>query len=136
MELDFLQGTRKIMVATTAFGMGINVPDIELVIHFNTPISMIDYIQQIGRGGRDEKIRAYCVLFYDHNGDDKQIIHSFIKMAAKKGEQAVEVLKANYAAMKSFLESGNCMVQDILAYQGQAEEKTCKGCTNCAKNRR
>ena len=136
MELDFLQGTRKIMVATTAFGMGVNVPNIELVIHFNTPISMIDYIQQIGRGGREEKIRVHCVLFYDHNGDDDKIVNSFIKKAAKKSEQAVNILTANYDDMKSFVESGNCMVQDVLAYQGQIEEKTCKTCTNCAKNRR
>ena len=44
---DFLQGKRKIMIATSAFSMGIDVPDIELVVHFNAPISMTDYIQQI-----------------------------------------------------------------------------------------
>ncbi len=67
---DFLQGKRKIMIATSAFSMGIDVPDIELVVHFNAPISMTDYIQQIGRAGRDGR-KAHCVLFYDQNGDDE-----------------------------------------------------------------
>ena len=61
---DFLQGKRKIMIATSAFSMGIDVSDIELVVHFNAPISMTDYIQQIGRAGRDGR-KAHCVLFYN-----------------------------------------------------------------------
>lgn len=81
MEMDFLQGKKKIMVAPSAFGMGIDVPDIELVIHFNTPVSMTDYIQQIGRAGRDGR-KARCILFYDQNGDDQKIVHSLRKKAA------------------------------------------------------
>ena len=60
--------------------MGIDVPDIELVVHFNAPISMTDYIQQIGRAGRDGR-KAHCVLFYDRSGDDEAISNSFIKKA-------------------------------------------------------
>ena len=77
---DFLQGKRKIMIATSAFSMGIDVPDIELVVHFNAPINMTDYIQQIGRAGRNGR-KAHCVLFYDQNGDDDAISNSFIKKA-------------------------------------------------------
>ena len=62
-ELDFIQGKKRIMVATTAFGMGVDVPDIRLVIHFNLPLSVIDYYQQIGRAGRDGE-KAHCVLLY------------------------------------------------------------------------
>ena len=79
---DFLQGKRKIMISTSAFSMGIDVSDIELVVHFNAPISMTDYIQQIGRAGRDGR-KAHCVLFYDQNGDDDAISNSFIKKAKK-----------------------------------------------------
>lgn len=50
------------MIATSAFSMGIDVPDMELVVHFNVPISMTDYIQQIGRAGRGGR-KAHCVLF-------------------------------------------------------------------------
>lgn len=136
MELEFLQGRRKIMVATSAFGMGIDVPNVELVVHFNTPLSMMDYIQQIGRGGRDETVDAHCVLFYDHNGDDEKIVKSFLKKASKTSKQAKHLLEQNHSEMKTFLESENCMVQDVLQYQAQTEKKSCKCCTNCAKHRR
>ncbi len=136
---DFLQGTRKIMIATSAFSMGIDVPDIELVVHFNAPISMTDYIQQIGRAGRDGR-KAHCVLFYDQNGDDDAISNSFIKKAKKQSPKAAKIIKAIIKAKLSqvhdFIHSNNCMVCDILEYQGQHEVKTCKRCTICAQKRR
>lgn len=133
MELEFLQGKRKIMVATSAFAMGIDVPDIELVLHFNTPVSLTDYIQQIGRGGRNQQLCAHCVLFYDDNSDDAKIVKSFAKRAAKG---ATAMIVENYTEMRAFIDSKNCMVQDILAYQGQVEDKSCKCCTVCARKRR
>lgn len=135
MEMDFLQGEKKIMVATTAFGMGIDVPDIELVLHFNTPISMTDYIQQIGRAGRDGR-KAHCVLFYDHNGDDRRIFSSFQKKSVQHSGKAAKILTERYQQMQAFAESPACMVQDVLRSQGQVEEKRCKCCTCCAKMRR
>ena len=114
---DFLQGKRKIMIATSAFSMGIDVPDIELVVHFNAPISMTDYIQQIGRAGRDGR-KAHCVLFYDQNGDDEAISNSFIKKAKKQSPKAAKIIKAIIKAKLSqvhdFIHSNNCMVCDIL----------------------
>lgn len=114
---DFLQGKRKIMIATSAFSMGIDVSDIELVVHFNAPISMTDYIQQIGRAGRDGR-KAHCVLFYDQNGDDEAISNSFIKKAKKQSPKAAKIIKAIIKAKLSqvhdFIHSNNCMVCDIL----------------------
>lgn len=132
---DFLQGKRKIMIATSAFSMGIDVPDIELVVHFNAPISMTDYIQQIGRAGRDGR-KAHCVLFYDQNGDDDAISASFIKKAKKQSPEAAKVIKAKLRQVHNFIHSDSCMVCDILEYQGQHEAKTCKRCTICAQKRR
>ena len=132
---DFLQGKRKIMIATSAFSMGIDVPDIELVVHFNAPISMTDYIQQIGRAGRDGR-KAHCVLFYDQNGDDDAISNSFIKKAKKQSPKAAKVIKAKLSQVHDFIHSDSCMVCDILEYQGQHERKTCKRCTICAQKRR
>ena len=132
---DFLQGKRKIMIATSAFSMGIDVPDIELVVHFNAPISMTDYIQQIGRAGRDGR-KAHCVFFYDQNGDDEAISNSFIKKAKKNSPKAAKVLKAKLRQVHNFIHSDSCMVSDILEYQGQHETKTCKRCTVCAQKRR
>ena len=132
---DFLQGKRKIMIATSAFSMGIDVPDIELVVHFNAPISMTDYIQQIGRAGRDGR-KAHCVLFYDQNGDDDAISNSFIKKAKKQSPEAAKVIKVKLRQVHNFIHSDSCMVNDILEYQGQHETKTCKRCTVCAQKRR
>lgn len=132
---DFLQGKRKIMIATSAFSMGIDVPDIELVVHFNAPISMTDYIQQIGRAGRDGR-KAHCVLFYDQNGDDEAISNSFIKKAKKQSPKVAKVIKTKLSQVHNFIHSDSCMVCDILEYQGQHEVKTCKRCTACAQKRR
>ena len=132
---DFLQGKRKIMIATSAFSMGIDVSDIELVVHFNAPVSMTDYIQQIGRAGRDGR-KAHCVIFYDQNGDDDAISNSFIKKAKKQSPEAAKVMKAKLSQVHDFINSNNCMVSDILKYQGQHETKTCKRCTVCAQKRR
>lgn len=132
---DFLQGKRKIMIATSAFSMGIDVSDIELVVHFNAPISMTDYIQQIGRAGRDGR-KAHCVLFYNQNGDDDAISASFIKKAKKQSPKVAKVIKAKLSQVHDFIHSDSCMVCDILEYQGQHEAKTCKRCTVCAQKRR
>ena len=132
---DFLQGTRKIMIATSAFSMGIDVADIELVVHFNAPINMTDYIQQIGRAGRDGR-KAHCILFYDRSGDDEAISNSFIKKIKKQSAKAAKTIKSNLNQVHNFIHNDNCMVCDILEYQGQHETKTCKRCTVCAQKRR
>ena len=132
---DFLQGERKIMIATSAFSMGIDVSDIELVVHFNAPISMTDYIQQIGRAGRDGR-KAHCVLFYDQNGDDDTVSDSFIKKVKKQSAKAAKTIKTKRKQVHDFIHSDNCMVSDILEYQGQHEVKTCKRYTACAQKRR
>ena len=123
------------MIATSAFSMGIDVPDIELVVHFNAPISMTDYIQQIGRAGRDGR-KAHCILFYNQNGDDAAISASFIKKAKKQSPKAAKMIKSKLNQVHNFIYSDNCMVNDILEYQGQHEAKTCKRCTIGAQKRR
>jgi ATP-dependent DNA helicase RecQ len=62
----FMEGKTRVVVATTAFGMGIDKPDVRLVIHWRPPRSLEEYIQQSGRAGRDGK-EAYCLLLYTNS---------------------------------------------------------------------
>ena len=96
---------------------------------------MTDYIQQIGRAGRDGR-KAHCVLFYDQNGDDNAISNSFIKKSKKQSPRVAKVIKAKLRQVHNFIHSDSCMARDILEYQGQHEVKICKRCTVCAQKRR
>lgn len=66
----FMNNELRIVVATIAFGMGINKPDIRAVIHYNMPRNFESYVQEVGRAGRDNKI-SHCHLFLDANAGDK-----------------------------------------------------------------
>jgi len=61
-QKEFMNGKIKIVVATVAFGMGINKPDIRAVIHYNMPSTFEGYVQEVGRAGRDN-VTAHCHLF-------------------------------------------------------------------------
>lgn len=69
-QKHFMDGTLRIIVATVAFGMGINKPDIRCIIHYNTPSSFESYVQEVGRAGRDGEA-AYCHVFMNNSNDDK-----------------------------------------------------------------
>ena len=87
---DFSNGDKRIMVATSAFGMGVDKADIRLVIHFNMPLSIIDYYQQIGRAGRDGE-RSYAVMMYADS--DIKLNQSLLKKMNKKSKAEKEAKK-------------------------------------------
>lgn len=76
-QTQFISGKLRIVVATIAFGMGINKADIRGIIHYNMPKSFENYIQEIGRAGRDGQT-AYCHLFLDKQGEDLFGLQNFI----------------------------------------------------------
>lgn len=94
---EWVNNTTRIMVCTNAFGMGIDKPDVRMVIHLEPPDSLEAYYQEAGRAGRDEK-RAYAVLLYD-NAD---ITH--LEELKTLQFPSVEVLRQTYQALANYLQ--------------------------------
>jgi superfamily II DNA helicase RecQ len=92
---DFLQGKRKIMIATSAFGMGVNIPDIRLIIVSQLPFSVAVFYQMAGRAGRDRK-RAKALLLW--NDADFQMNHDII---SNTDERAIDAVNELYAICES-----------------------------------
>lgn len=124
-QQDFISGEIKIMVATNAFGLRIDKPDIRLVIHASAPVSMDGYIQEIGRAGRDGK-KSKCILIYAENdfSKNKLIIRSKSKKVYKRKLKNLEMLK-------SFVNTHECLWRFIEKYFGESKKDSCKKCCNC-----
>lgn len=131
-ELKFIGGKKRIMVATTAFGMGVDVPDIRLVIHFNLPLSVIDYYQQIGRAGRDGE-KAHCVLLYAE--EDRELNANILCKEDYTGTLK-ELLLDRLDQMVRIITSQQCLMKQVLAVLGEEHPNTCRHCSNCQRNRR
>ena len=128
-ESEFLSGEKTIMVATTAFGMGIDLDSADLVIHFNMPLSLTDYMQQSGRAGRNGQ-KAHAVLLYS---DEDYYTNLAILHDGHPTLRGMEQLDM----MKEFCDDNeHCMAQLLLGRFGQKMKKGCKHCTVCQKNRR
>lgn len=128
-ESEFLSGKKTIMVATTAFGMGIDLDSVDLVIHFNMPLSLTDYMQQSGRAGRNGQ-KAHAVLLYS---DEDYYTNLAILHDGHPTLRGMEQLDM----MKEFCDDNeHCMAQLLLGHFGQKMKKGCKHCTVCQKNRR
>jgi ATP-dependent DNA helicase RecQ len=69
-----MEGERDIIVATSAFGMGVDKKDVGLVVHYDISDSLENYVQEAGRAGRDEKIRAECFVLYNEDDLNKHFI--------------------------------------------------------------
>jgi len=131
-EMQFINGSKPIMVATTAFGMGINVSDIRLVIHFNLPLSAIDYYQQIGRAGRDGEKSHAMLLYYP---DDIEL-NRYVLRKEELPDEVQNWLSDRLGEMVSIAESDKCLVQQLLTALGEKHPTTCRHCTNCQRARR
>ena len=131
-EQAFMSGERRIMVATSAFGMGVNKSDVRLIIHYNLPLSIIDYYQQAGRAGRDGG-KARCILLYrksDYDLNRWVIEQNQDPAALGYSLRALDEMK-EYAD-----DEKGCMVQRMLLALGEKLDKPCGRCTYCQKARR
>ncbi|MBN2829467.1 MAG: DNA helicase RecQ [Candidatus Cloacimonetes bacterium] len=124
----FINDDFNIIVATIAFGMGIDKPDVRCVIHYDLPKDVESYYQQIGRAGRDGEY-AYCLLLFSYNDIAK------IKFLLKDKEERERIVAYNHLeAMENFVEDENCRRSFILNYFGEEHlEENCGTCDNCVK---
>jgi ATP-dependent DNA helicase RecQ len=123
----FLMEDSDIIVATIAFGMGIDKPDVRFVIHYDIPKSIEGYYQETGRGGRDG-LEGECVLFY--NPADIEKLEKFLKDKPVAEREIGELL---IFETEAFAESSSCRRKFLLHYFGEEfPEKDCgKMCDNC-----
>ncbi|MGL5329306.1 MAG: DNA helicase RecQ [Peptostreptococcaceae bacterium] len=124
---QFINDDIKIMVATNAFGMGIDKPNIRWVIHYNMPQSIENYYQEIGRAGRDNEA-SECVLLFTP-GD----IHTQ-KYLVEVGIENPERKKVQYKKLQQMVDlvySNGCYRKSILNYFGDELENECDNCSNC-----
>ncbi len=122
----FIRDDVQIMVATIAFGMGINKPNIRFVLHFDLPKNIESYYQQIGRAGRDG-LRSNCLLLFNY-GDIRKVRY-FIDQKEER-EQRVALIHLN--ALVGFAETDVCRRIPLLNYFGERYSAAkCDMCDNC-----
>jgi ATP-dependent DNA helicase RecQ len=122
----FLMEESDVIVATIAFGMGIDKPDIRYVIHHDIPKSIEGYYQETGRSGRDDG-EGNCIVFYSY--DDIEKLEKFMK---NKPVAEQEIAKQLLQETVSYAESSVCRHRQLLHYFGEEYTKdNCGACDNC-----
>ena len=129
---DFTYDRIRVMVATNAFGMGIDKSNVRYVLHYNMPQSLEYYYQEAGRAGRDGE-EAECVLFFS-----KQDIMINKRLLEYKSMESIDsdtqVLRNDYRKLNQMIdycETQQCLRQFILSYFGDNSPCTCDKCSNC-----
>lgn len=130
---DFTYDRIRVMVATNAFGMGIDKSNVRYVLHYNMPQSLEYYYQEAGRAGRDGE-EAECVLFFSKQ--DIMINKFLLQNKASAGDVASDIQKTandqrKLQQMINYCETDKCLREFILSYFGDTTPCICNKCSNC-----
>ena len=130
---DFTYDRIRVMVATNAFGMGIDKSNVRYVLHYNMPQSLEYYYQEAGRAGRDGD-EAECVLFFSKQ--DIMINKFLLQNKASAGDVASDMQKTandrrKLQQMINYCETDKCLREFILSYFGDTTPCICNKCSNC-----
>ncbi|MGL5748905.1 MAG: DNA helicase RecQ, partial [Paraclostridium sp.] len=124
---EFIKDNISIMVATNAFGMGIDKPNIRYVIHYNMPQSIENYYQEIGRAGRDGE-ESECVLLFTPGDVHTQ---KYLIEIGTENPQRQNVQYKKLQQMVDIIYSNACYRKSIIGYFGEEFENNCDKCSNC-----
>jgi len=123
----FIKDDIQIIVATVAFGMGIDKPNVRFVVHYDLPKNLESYYQETGRGGRDG-LECDCILFFGHG--DRYKIEYFINKMGKKQERDIALVQLR--DMIDYCEANSCRRKVMLKYFGEElEDDNCGSCDVC-----